>query len=133
MRYTRFTPCALINILLALSLSRRNCADIGICRQIFWMRVLAAGRTIRIAEQTQFTELTRQRIISHQATNQWITNAQQHLDCLCCLQQANNTRKHSQYACLCTAWGQGRRRRLGIETTIARTFVWLEDGQLTLE
>src|SRR5260370_1390666 len=97
------------------------------------MAMLATGRALRIAEEAQFTEIASQSVIGHQATNQRLANAKQEFDGLCRLQQTDDAGQYAQNSCLCATWRQLWRRRLRIETAIARPFVRLEDGQLALE
>src|SRR2546425_1003502 len=97
------------------------------------MSILAASRALGIAEEAQFTKLPGQGIVGHQTTNQRITDIEQELDGLGCLQHANNAWQHAQYTGFCAAWRKLWRRRLWIETAITRSIVGLEDGQLALE
>ena len=81
-----------------------------------------------IAEEAQFTELTSQRIIGHQATDERLTGVEQELDGLDGLQEANHAGEYTQYTGFGTTGSQGHGRWLWIETAIARPFIGFEDG-----
>jgi len=56
------------------------------------LRILTAGRTLRISEEPQFIKLASESIISHHAANQRITDVQQEFDGLGRLEQSGLNR-----------------------------------------
>src|SRR6266702_4745579 len=97
------------------------------------MRMLAAVRTVGVAEETLFVELTGEGIVGHQATDQWLTNSEQQFDRFGGLQETDNAWKHTQDTGFGTTWCQCGRRWLRIETAITRSLVRLEDCQLAFK
>src|SRR5437660_3353714 len=97
------------------------------------MPMLATGRAVGIAEEPQLVELASERIVGQQTAYQRLPKVEQQLDGLGALKKANRAGQHAQHASFGAARCQRRRRRLGIETAIARSIIGLEYSDLTFK
>ena len=86
-------------------------------------RTCATARTTRIARQAQLAKRGGKRVVAQQAAHQRRADAENQLQRLRRLQQADDARQHAEHACLGTIRRISGGRRFGEQAAIARRIV----------
>src|SRR5215471_2289265 len=94
-------------------------------------RIGSAYRAIGILAQLQLPELHSQGVKQHQAADQRIAFPYYQLDCLDRLDHSDYAGQHAKDTSFGTARHQTRRRRLGVQTSVARPLLGIENGGLS--
>src|SRR5205085_5131436 len=93
----------------------------------------SAACAIDITPQSDRPKAHRQCVEEKQATNEWLADAGEQLDCFGCLERTDDSRKHSEHSCFGTIGNRSRRRRLSEKAAVAGAVCRSENRKLSFE
>ena len=111
----------------------RDAAELLVVDELGDGGVVAADRALGILAQLEFAEAHVERVDEQQAADERLALAEDELDDLSGLNDADQAGKNAQHAALGATGDQARRRRLGIEAAIAGAVFGGEDAGLALK
>ena len=110
-----------------------DAAELVVVDQLGDGRMRAADRAVGILAQLQRAEVHAQRVDQQQAADQRLADAEDQLDDLGRLDDADEAGQNAEHATLRAGGNEPGRRRLRVEAAIARAFLGGEDAGLSFE
>src|SRR5207244_11462212 len=105
-------------------------AEFLVVNQLLDGRIRTADGTFRVLAELQLAEFHLERVEHKQPANQRVLFPEQQLECLDRLDRADDSREDAEHAALGTGRYESRRRRLGLQAPVARSFPRVEDAGL---
>ena len=110
-----------------------DAAELVVVDQFFDGRVRAADGAVGILAELEVAEVHAQRVDQQEAADERLADAEDELDDLGRLDDADEAGQDAEDAALGAGRDEARRRRFGIEAAVARAFLGGEDAGLALE
>src|SRR5215213_268946 len=111
----------------------RDAAELLVVDELRNRRVLAADRAVQILAELHLAEAHAQSIIEEEPSDERLADPEYELDSLRGLDGPDGAGKDAEHPTLSAAGYEPRRRRLGIEAAVARTFRGKEHARLAFE
>ncbi len=111
---------------------RRDAAELVVVDELLDL-VRAAGGAVGVLAQLEGAEAHAERVDEQQAADERLADAEDELDDLGGLDDADEAGKDAEHAAFGAAGDEARRRRLGVEAAVAGAFLGGEDAGLAFE
>src|SRR5918994_404076 len=115
------------------TLSLRDAAELLVVDELGDGRVLAADGAVGVLAELHLAEAHVQGVVEQKPSDERLADPEYELDGLGSLDGSDGAGKDAEHPALRAARYEPRRRRLGLEATVARAFLSVEHARLALE